>query len=71
MIEHLIDAHNLVIQGREQERARILRDHIVAPNRNNAVKGRKARIRSRGGQGTAAARSANIRLYALGQQSQP
>lgn len=32
MTEHLIDAHNLVIQGRKQEHARLLRAHMATPN---------------------------------------
>jgi GntR family transcriptional regulator, transcriptional repressor for pyruvate dehydrogenase complex len=33
MTEHLADASNLVVQGREQERARILRAHMATPSR--------------------------------------
>jgi GntR family transcriptional repressor for pyruvate dehydrogenase complex len=33
MREHLVDASNLVVQGREQERARILRAHMASPSR--------------------------------------
>jgi GntR family transcriptional regulator, transcriptional repressor for pyruvate dehydrogenase complex len=33
MTEHLVDASNLVVQGREQERARILRAHMATPSR--------------------------------------
>jgi GntR family transcriptional regulator, transcriptional repressor for pyruvate dehydrogenase complex len=33
MTEHLVDASNLVVQGREQERARILRAHMATPSK--------------------------------------
>jgi GntR family transcriptional regulator, transcriptional repressor for pyruvate dehydrogenase complex len=51
MIEHLVDASNLVIQGREQERARILRAHMATPSRleKHSRANRGARSSSQGG----------------------
>jgi GntR family transcriptional repressor for pyruvate dehydrogenase complex len=33
MTEHLVDASNLVVEGRKQERARVLRAHMATPSR--------------------------------------
>ena len=46
MTEHLEDASNLVVQGREQERARILRVHMATPSKLEKRSRRDRRISS-------------------------